>query len=953
MNASIRNLIMWLTVSSVAFFPFLQTEAMTSLVTAENELHTIFLEDARTTNIERVIMEDGIKRPTVRITHRSGGERHPLYRVTMRGMMERENLLPTFEKQIGMFEKLKATMQKVARVFAALFRGQIAHAEELIPFITYYDGIEKHLMDHLLYYLSEHQNDDGSFGMFNQYELSADIALLLVEYNRTDSGQFDLLLSYLKNAEPTNNREKAIKARLMVGLGEPYQYLLNDLLDEQNGDTGFGLYEGYESDVLTTMEVVWALWAADYPFSGPLPAALSYVLKQTQPDGSLSYTSGAPPSYYLINKTVEYLRPFQNAVITIPNEGTMSVNDKASLLLSYLASEYDEEAHILNNSTDDIDFLMMLRSFELHNVHLTKQERLRNEMKGRQRADGDYGSWYATVAAMRIFGAPDIVTQEITNVSALQNNATATLALQVHNKGYVDSSDLHLFQFTDKVKSTIEFSLSDFGLVIAPQETMSIEIEYGPSITKHFLGDTLCTFYMEDPKEADYGNNWIEKTFVFGPPPQTIPALPVYYIAHAHPVDNTPGVYLRWAGRLDPYRSSYAVAIRKAGATQWSSFVVIQNDLTDVFIGGFKEGLIYEVTLGVVHQDNKTVSLMPETTFIKTSVNPSFYTGAMTGMVTENSESVGGVPTKGYHVFGMSQSDGQVVYQNAFNGATAAFVETPYYESLLTQFFVPVGAGASGIRFFTRLVPDAEAPVIADVGIKGKNGFTIFQNKLATLFVSGSDNVAVKEADFFYWDPEDTSWRYLFTSSPDEPAATAEIYEEWYVSLPLGSGYKIKAVIRDYQGNESSPKESGPFTVTEYIPVDTDGDGVDDFDDACVFVSNSTQSDYDVDGIGDLCDLPPGDVNGDGSINVLDTQCVVLVSSWEASGVSDTPPTCLFNSDIVLADVNCDGEVGEADEKIVAFLASNLNCEASSGACNTPLPSDIDANKNNILDNCE
>lgn len=53
------------------------------------------------------------------------------------------------------------------------------------------------------------------------------------------------------------------------------------------------------------------------------------------------------------------------------------------------------------------------------------------------------------------------------------------------------------------------------------------------------------------------------------------------------------------------------------------------------------------------------------------------------------------------------------------------------------------------------------------------------------------------------------------------------------------------------------------------VPADSDGDGIWDSDDNCMFVANPSQTDSDGDGVGDACDVCPGfddnvDLDGNG-----------------------------------------------------------------------------------------
>ena len=89
------------------------------------------------------------------------------------------------------------------------------------------------------------------------------------------------------------------------------------------------------------------------------------------------------------------------------------------------------------------------------------------------------------------------------------------------------------------------------------------------------------------------------------------------------------------------------------------------------------------------------------------------------------------------------------------------------------------------------------------------------------------------------------------------------------------------------------------------------------------------------------CLSPVADVNGTSNVNVLDVQCVLLVSLWELSGSpSGSIPVCLAVP-TYKADLNCSGTTNVGDVLVAIPLALSLSLDAS-----------IDANGDDCPDAC-
>lgn len=92
------------------------------------------------------------------------------------------------------------------------------------------------------------------------------------------------------------------------------------------------------------------------------------------------------------------------------------------------------------------------------------------------------------------------------------------------------------------------------------------------------------------------------------------------------------------------------------------------------------------------------------------------------------------------------------------------------------------------------------------------------------------------------------------------------------------------------------------------------------------------------------CLSPPGDLTGDGTTDVVDTQCAILAALWALTGSQTAAPNCLptGSNPIAMADQNCDAMVGVADAQLVIFFALG-----------TPLAASLDADSNQCVDVCE
>ena len=471
-------------------------------------------------------------------------QKHPLQEVTLEGI----------EKQVirkGLSgKKLSAQNSAISwlKNFAAgFFAIETVNAEVSTSLIEYYDGIEKNTLDNALYYVSRSQTDGGSFAQVAKYEETGETALTLANIGRTDSTQFLDALNYLINAEPQNNRERAIKARLMVGLGEPYQVYLDEFIAQENSDHGYGLDVGYESDILTTMEGALAMYSANYSIQDKLPLSLYYVLNRIPDSGALKYNIDGPVSYYLINKIVQNLKPFRSMTVANEQGVNIPVQNKINFLLSYLSSQFDDDSQKLLGTEDIIDEMMTLKTWKMYNVETARQEVLENKLVKSQYVDGSFGnSLRATVYALQTLDKPDLVLTNLQSSGSLISRQDAVFNLTVENKGYAPATDAIIYIFADNVDAGLTVNLGSAGITIDPNEIINLNLTIPISNTNKYTGDVDLKFYVEPGEDADFDNNWLYGIFNFAPASDGTPALPMYYVAMKHEISGVPNLNIRW-----------------------------------------------------------------------------------------------------------------------------------------------------------------------------------------------------------------------------------------------------------------------------------------------------------------------------------------------------------------------------------------------------------------------
>ncbi len=726
-----------------------------------------------------------------------------LYSVSGAGIREQAN---SIEENLKKRNGRQATIGEYLRAWLG-----VESVSAGTPIIASYDGIEKYPSDNALYYISTQQNPDGSFGRYNQYETTAEVVFALSDFKLTNNDQYTAAVNFLKNTAPVNLREKAIKARILVGLGQPYQALLDEIIAQKNKDGGYGLQPRYASDVETSAQVAWALWAGSYSISDALPKVLLFITNSIPSDGAMRYTENSNPSYYLINFTAQYLYPFKTLTLAADGGFQISIQSKINSLLNYLNSQYDTTNERLLGVENVIDESATVSTWKIYQVNLDKVAVLNKNILLSQAADGSFDQEIkSTLSVVRALAQGDLIFVDLVNAGNLVNRSQANFTVTIKNRGYDYVATTTFYIFADNYNTGLTFNLPA-GTVIKPNETVVVNFNIPDTIG--YIGNVDFRLYAEGDRDANYDDNWIAKNFNFASAANSYAALPLYFSVFKYSLNGNPAVIATIPqSKPDPNRAGYILMFKKKTDTNWN---YTGYDPSKYIIGYFEENVIYDFSMGVLDTNNN-LHYYSNPVSVQMSATDSKYVGGISGFVTLDKE-------KFPNVGGFTQGTGSVSTDNDGNfskggynnGRLFGYIEKTQYDGFRQSFDVSPNATTTNIRFFSHLKSDTVAPVNSATELRWATTYKVKNQQEYSLLTFGSDNVGIKEGDFYLWNPTNQIWQFLGTAVNQAVNNYAEM--KWYVptDLPLGTGYKIKGNLRDFRGNESVSKEWGPFEIID------------------------------------------------------------------------------------------------------------------------------------------
>ncbi len=143
------------------------------------------------------------------------------------------------------------------------------------------------IIDKAVTFLINSMNEDGSFGDTQLLNDTAEAVFVLEKFAETENS---------KSIEWSNKNFYIdnVDAKARMAVAEQDNSAVKSLLEYQNKDGGFGLTEGYQSDVLDSILVLEAINACDNKSYGTEAWRLvCYIARQANSDGSYSYNKNS------------------------------------------------------------------------------------------------------------------------------------------------------------------------------------------------------------------------------------------------------------------------------------------------------------------------------------------------------------------------------------------------------------------------------------------------------------------------------------------------------------------------------------------------------------------------------------------------------------------------------------------------------------------------------------
>ncbi|MBU1721399.1 carbohydrate binding domain-containing protein [Patescibacteria group bacterium] len=745
------------------------------------------------------------------------------------------------------FKKTKSTSNKVTVNRVDLYE----ESEKNIPLkqqkntsnfiIEYYDEIGDYPIDSALYYISQSQNDDGSFGDVNTFKYTTEVMDMLAALGRGDNLQYQDALTYVLNTEPKDNIDIARKARIQKEHGQQEEVYLGTLAlldDDINADGGYGFKENHASDIMTSLEV----FNASMRIGTINTKVFQYVDNQIPSSGNFSGTTfGSVPTYTDLVQAIMLLKPFKDLIVqytyTSGEERQVAIQEKINILLAELQNRYSEQEGFMSGNPSLLDLAQIIYVFEEMGVLPDVLDEWRLYIEQAQRFDGSIlGKSWETLYACYALRQTDLIVRNIGTLGDVQTRGEMSITFELKNYGFKTIDDAHIRFFFDGYNPNYTFSFTDQDFVMPPGSVAQVEIALSAQQTGMFLGDTKVQLFADVAYDRNYDNNWVSQVIHFVANTNGEPALPLYSVAYKSDVDIDGLVTAQfiWEEREDANRGGYVLLYRTPGATDWGYIVLGQDVVDSAALKGFPEDSTYELAVSV--HDGSSIYLPVTYDTVTLSTDDSLYKGGMSGQILIDGEYPSDIQIGGYIYGTTSQEDGQYSISNLPNGGNIATVFTPEYEPIYTKYQIESNNITENVLLYSHLKEDAIRPEVNSIDISLIDG-QVYTNTSVNIDITGSDNIAIDYFDLYYFDPIESYWAYMGSQDAETNTTTFS----WYVSESIvGSGYKIKAHAVDYRGNISESLESVVFDIVNQPLGSVQGINVESVNNGVLVTWNST-----------------------------------------------------------------------------------------------------------------
>jgi len=351
-------------------------------------------------------------------------------------------------------------------------------------------------------YLYSLQNTDGSWGdnSLNKFVYTSEVLKTLQVLNEKGTNYVDGL-KWLQSQFPENVDFLSRKLSIYSKEGINSKELINKIIPCQNQDGGFGIKDGFGSDVLHTIVALEGLSSA-IDTNLHITNGLNYLIINQNSDGSYSFIKNGESSVFTTSLALSMLSKYTER---------SQVNNAIGKGASYLISQMNPDSGFGENQSSIYETALVLQALIKVNKRSDLCEILKNYLTSRQLTNGSWNNdIYETALALRSFHyttLPDLVVNSISFEPEIINEGdTAKIVSAVTNigEGTAQNINLRLYEDGVGVQDTVYNE-------ILSGDTINIEIPWN-TLEKtgyHTIGVRIDPANLIE--ELSKGNNYLEK----------------------------------------------------------------------------------------------------------------------------------------------------------------------------------------------------------------------------------------------------------------------------------------------------------------------------------------------------------------------------------------------------------------------------------------------------------